>query len=272
MSTTATTTSWLCTNCGVEYPTAGDAPAYCRICDDDRMYPSSAAKRWIPMTELARDREVAWHELEPGLLGHALQPGFCINQRAILASSPTGAVLYDCVAMIDDAAEAKVAEHGKLRAIVPSHPHFYGAMTSWSKRLGGVPIYVHEFDREWVPPGSANVTLWSGDTIRLGDDATIVRIGGHFEGAQVLHCAGADGRGVILAGDTISVARDARWVGFMRSNPNYIPMAPSAVTAIVRALEPFEFDRLYGSTKVVSHDAKGVLRRSAERYIRAVAS
>jgi hypothetical protein len=37
-------------------------------------------------------------------------------------------------------------------------------------------------------------------------------------------------------------------------------------------VEPFEFDRIYGAWwgKVVFKDAKAVVRRSAERYIRAI--
>ena len=262
--------AWLCTTCGVEYVAAATAPGYCRICDDERLYPGNADDPWIAQSALARDRRVTFAELEPGLQGVQLQPGFCINQRAVLVAAATGAILYDCVAMVDDEAAARVAALGGLQAIVPSHPHFYGAMGSWSTRCGDAPIWIHELDREWVPPGTANVQLWSGETMALGDDATIVRIGGHFDGAQVLHWTGADGRGVILAADTISIARDARWVSFMRSNPNYIPMAPAAVDHIVRALEPYAFDRLYGSSKAVRRDAKAVIARSAERYHRAL--
>jgi hypothetical protein len=41
------------------------------------------------------------------------------------------------------------------------------------------------------------------------------------------------------------------------------------VRAIAVALEPFSFERIYGGWdgKVVSADAKGALRRSAERYL-----
>jgi hypothetical protein len=44
------------------------------------------------------------------------------------------------------------------------------------------------------------------------------------------------------------------------------------VRRLVAAVEPFEFERIYGawSGKVVATDAKAVVRRSAERYIRAL--
>ncbi|WP_321472057.1 VOC family protein [uncultured Paludibaculum sp.] len=43
---------------------------------------------------------------------------------------------------------------------------------------------------------------------------------------------------------------------------------------IVRSLEPFEFETLYGAFvgKTIREDAKGAVRRSAERYLQAIGS
>ncbi len=56
------------------------------------------------------------------------------------------------------------------------------------------------------------------------------------------------------------------------SYPNLIPLPASTVRRIVDAVEPFEFDRIYGAWwgKVVGVDAKSALKRSADRYIRAI--
>ena len=100
---------------------------------------------------------------------------------------------------------------------------------------------------------------------------TVVQVGGHFDGSAVLHWAGgAEGRGALCTGDSISVAADPRWVTFMRSYPNYIPLPPAAVQGIVDAIEPYEFDRIYGGWlgNDVREGAKEAVRRSAERYIR----
>ena len=76
---------------------------------------------------------------------------------------------------------------------------------------------------------------------------TLVRCGGHFTSSTVLHWAdGAEGRGALLTGDTIAVALDRRYVTFMRSYPNLIPLSAAAVRRIVAAVEPFAFDRIYG--------------------------
>ena len=58
----------------------------------------------------------------------------------------------------------------------------------------------------------------------------------------------------------------------MYSYPNYIPLSASAVERIVKAVEPFEYDRVYGAfwDTVIERDGKGAVRRSTERYLRAI--
>jgi hypothetical protein len=90
----------------------------------------------------------------------------------------------------------------------------------------------------------------------------------------VLHwAAGADGRGALLTGDTIQVAQDRRYVSFMYSYPNMIPLNAAAVAHIVQAVEPFDYDRIYGGwwDSIVESDARAVVKRSAERYVKAIA-
>ena len=102
-----------------------------------------------------------------------------------------------------------------------------------------------------------------------------MKTGGHFDGFQVLHWpAGAGGKGVLLSGDQPYVCMDRKWVSFMYSYPNLIPLSAAAVRGIADKLEPWSFDRLYGGFwgKVVERDAKNAVRRSADRYIAALES
>jgi len=103
-----------------------------------------------------------------------------------------------------------------------------------------------------------------------GSNVTVIRCGGHFAGSAVLHWpAGADGRGELLTGDTIMVVADRRWVSFLWSYPNLVPLDARSVERIVAAVEPYPFDRhasaWHGS--VVATDAKAAVHRSAARYI-----
>ena len=89
----------------------------------------------------------------------------------------------------------------------------------------------------------------------------------------MLHWAnGAAGRGLVCSGDILTVAEDRKWLSFMRSYPNFIPLDARTVQAISKAMEPFAFDAIYGHyfDRVIAQDAKAVLRRSVERYVGAL--
>ncbi|MHB8294087.1 MAG: MBL fold metallo-hydrolase [Acidimicrobiales bacterium] len=99
---------------------------------------------------------------------------------------------------------------------------------------------------------------------------TLTRIGGHFDGAAVLHWpAGSASRGALLTGDTITVAQDREWVSFMWSYPNLVPLDESTVLDIARRVEAFGYDRVYGGWwgRVVLAGGREAIRRSADRYV-----
>jgi hypothetical protein len=58
----------------------------------------------------------------------------------------------------------------------------------------------------------------------------------------------------------------------MYSYPNHIPVSAAAVERIVKAVEPFPFDRIYGAfwDTVIEQDGKAVVKESAARYLRAI--
>jgi hypothetical protein len=86
----------------------------------------------------------------------------------------------------------------------------------------------------------------------------------------VLHWEqGTDGKGVVLSGDIIQVVSDRRYVSFMYSYPNLIPLPAAEVQRIRERVESLPFERLYGAwwERGVAHDAHQAVLRSAERYI-----
>ena len=72
----------------------------------------------------------------------------------------------------------------------------------------------------------------------------------------------------------MQVAQDRRYVSFMYSYPNMIPLNARAVQHIVDMVEPFAYDRIYGGwwDLIVQNDAKSTVKRSAERYIKAISA
>jgi glyoxylase-like metal-dependent hydrolase (beta-lactamase superfamily II) len=209
-------------------------------------------------------------EQEPGLVSLRTQPSFGIGQRAFLVQTPAGNLLWDCISLLDEATVAAVAERGGIDAIAISHPHFYGTCVEWSAAFGDAPVYIHGADAEWVMRPSPRVVLWEGATAEPLPGLTLVHLGGHFDGAAVVHWpAGAGGRGALLTGDTVQVVMDRRFVSFMWSYPNHVPLAPEEVTAITSRLAGYEFDRMYGAFqgRSVLTNAHTALARSAERYL-----
>jgi hypothetical protein len=146
-------------------------------------------------------------------------------------------------------------------------------MVEWSHAFGGVPVHIHKQDAGWVMRPDGVVTFWEGDTKSLFGGLTLVRTGGHFDGFQVLHWpAGAGGKGVLLCGDQPYVCADRRWVSFMWSYPNLVPLGPAAIRRVGASLGPVAFDRLYGAfpEQLVATDAKSAVERSADRYLRMI--
>jgi glyoxylase-like metal-dependent hydrolase (beta-lactamase superfamily II) len=254
-------THWICKTCGVQHADTPEPPARCEICEDERQYVGPNGQQWTTLDELRAAHRAEIREEEPGVLGVGMKPSFAIGQRALLA----GTVLWDCIPLLD--AEIEEALRGRLTAIALSHPHYYSTISEWSATFD-VPVYVHADDGDWLRRRDG-VELWQGETLDLGDGLTLVRCGGHFEGASVLHWAE---RRLLLTGDTIQVIPDRGWVSFMYSYPNLIPLDAAAIRRIVAAVEPFDFDRIVGAWwgRVVPGDGRAVVIRSAERYLRAI--
>jgi hypothetical protein len=257
-------TVWICVTCGTAFAESEVEPPECTICTDPRQYVPEEGQRWATLDELRAERRNEVRE-EEGLTGIGVEPWFAIGQRALLVDN----VLWDCVHLVDEAAAQEVERRGGLAAIAISHPHYYTGMVDWAHRFD-CPVYIHAADERWIMRPDPAIELWEGDVKELGGGLTLVRCGGHFAGGTVLHRA-ADG-GALLSGDIVQVIPDRSHVGFMYSYPNLIPLPAAAVQDIARALEPFDFDTLYGAWwgRIVRGDAKGIVRRSAERYVRAL--
>jgi len=68
------------------------------------------------------------------------------------------------------------------------------------------------------------------------------------------------------------VVMDRRYVSFMYSFPNLIPLSPAIVADIADKLRPYPYERIYGAWpgRVVLIDGPGSVERSVERYLRNV--
>jgi metallo-beta-lactamase superfamily protein len=263
--------AFICATCGVQQAPSTEPPGRCPICDDERQYVRQGGQVWTTLDELKTSgHRIEVRDLEPGLLGVGVEPALGIGQRALLVQTDAGNLLWDCVGYIDDDSVESIRQRGGIAGIAASHPHFYGAMVEWSRAFDGAPIHVPEADLDWVQRPDSAIRVWSG-TFELLPGLTLVQCGGHFEGSAVLHWrGGAEDRGVLLVGDTMTVVPDVRYVSFMRSYPNLIPLPANEVRRVVDAVRPYEFDRVYGGwwDRVMPSGGIEAIERSATRYLR----
>ena len=265
--------NFICVQCGTQFDATAQLPSRCPICEDERQFVHHDGQQWTTLERLATEHHNKFEDEAPQLLGIGTEPEFAIGQRALLLQSPGGNLLWDCVSLLDNKTIAEVKARGGIRAIAISHPHFYSSMVEWAE-IFDAQIFLHAADRQWVMRKSPRIQFLEGITSPLWDDLTLINCGGHFDGGTVLHWpAGAKGQNALLTGDIIQVVQDRRYVSFMRSYPNLIPLGATAIRRILETIEPFSFDQIYGAwwkANVLSN-AKGAVTRSAQRYLRAIA-
>ncbi len=265
-------TAFICTACGTEFPASIDPPAACPICTEERQFVPAAGQGWTTLEALAGDHANMFRQYEPGVLSVTTAPAFAIGQRAFLILSEQGNLLWDCLALLDDATVTLIKGLGGLAAIAISHPHFYTSMNQWAEAFEA-PVYLHAADRQWVSTSGDRLVFWREDRREILPGMNLVRCGGHFAGGTVLHWTnGAAGRGVLFSSDILQVLPGRRHVSFMRSYPNLMPLSAEAVERIVAPLASCRFEQIYGAfaEREILGDAEAAVRRSADRYIRAV--
>lgn len=260
---------WICATCGNHYPEQDAPPGRCVICADERQWVPPSGQRWTTAAELA----AAGHrgdvrEVEAGLLGVGADPPVAIGQRGLVVKTAAGNLLWDPPGFVDEHAIEAVRDAGGLRAVTASHPHFYGSIVEWSHAFDA-QILLPEADARWLTRPDPAVRTWSRSLTVL-PGVTLIQCGGHFPGSAVVHWAdGAQGRGALLTGDTIFVTPGEERVTFVWSAPNRLPLPEAAVRAVVGAVRPYRFDRIYGGwwQPVVRTGASEILESSAARYI-----
>ncbi len=261
--------AFICSTCGTQYSASANPPRECLVCSDERQWVPASGQNWTTLADLQRTHRNAFQRLEPELFGIGTTPEFAIGQRALLVRTSDGNLLWDCISLLDDATIDIVNALGGIRTIAISHPHYYSTMVEWSRAFNA-PIVLHRADAQWVMRPDPAITFWDGNSRALWSGLRLIRLGGHFAGGTIAQwSAGAEGRGALLTGDILQVVPDTRYVSFMRSYPNLIPLPASEVERIAAAVKPLQFDRIYGAwwNRHVERNAAQAVHDSARRYI-----
>ena len=267
-------TAWICTTCATQYAPSDVPPAHCPVCEDDRQYVAWEGQQWTTLEALQLQYKLRIGE-DGGLLAISVDGAFAIPQRMLHLRTDAGNILWESLGIVNDEAVRALRDAGGVDRIVISHPHFYSSMVEWSEALGGVEILLHEADRSWVRRGSDRIRFWSGDTLALSGDVTLINVAGHFPGSTALHWkTGPRGHGALFPGDAPHVGQDRRQVSFMHSVPNFTPMKPSAVRRMRALLAPYAYDDVYGFSwgRNILGNGRAAVEASFDRFLEQVAA
>ena len=167
----------------------------------------------------------------------------------MLIKTTAGNVLWDCIAYIDDETvqqvrtpvslyapcklnSGQIRNHGGLKAIVISHPHFYTTNVEWAHAFG-CPVYTSEEDVAWLQrrdaPGVER-RLIRGATETVLPGVTAIKTGGHFDGSLVLHWE----HSLFIADSLLTVqASVAAQTRGSRATDGVPRLAPSSLATII---------------------------------------
>ncbi|MGH9328414.1 MAG: MBL fold metallo-hydrolase [Terriglobia bacterium] len=259
----------ICAQCGTQYSEAEHPPSTCCICSDERQFVNPEGQQWTTHAQLKRAHRNTVRAEGIGVTGIGVEPRVGIGQRALVIRGVDGNLLWDCVPLLDDGLAELIRGVGGLRAIAISHPHFHTTMVDWAHAFG-CPLYIHGGNRQWVMRADPSVRFWEDETLKIFNGMTLIRCGGHFPGSAILHHDRSGGE--IFTSDTFFVNPDHRTLGWMYSFPNYIPLSAAEVRQVTRAIERFDFQRIYGQWwgAVITDGGKDCIRRSRERYVAAI--
>ncbi|MFD1032607.1 MBL fold metallo-hydrolase [Metaplanococcus flavidus] len=265
--------NFICNTCGVQVGSSAAAPEKCLICNEERQYVNPTGQTWTTLEEMIQS-QIYKNNIAPeeeGLFNISTAPGFAIGQTAYLVQEKNFNLLWDCITYIDSITIGEIKKLGGIDAIALSHPHYYSTQVEWAEAFDA-KIYIHEDDKEWVTRPSDRIIFWSGESLELTSNMILHRIGGHFKGATITEWkAGNARKGVLLTGDIMRVVADRRWVSFMYSYPNFIPLPASTVERMAGQLDEITFNRIYDAFhRIIKEDAGAAVQRSAMRYIDAL--
>ena len=242
--------AFICRTCGVQYAPSEQPPARCPICEDERQCVGWNGQQWTTLAAL-RDEGRA----EPPLRGGSRAWSPSTPARP----SPSGSAR--CWSRRRAATSCGTASPWWTTPPSPPSASWAGWRPSRSRTRTSTRATSPGARRSAIAPSTSTQPTPSGSSTRLQPSSSGTPRARRWRscraspsstpaatsrGSQALHWAAATGRGALLTGDTVTVVMDRRYVSFMYSYPNLIPLGERAITRIVDSLKPFLYERMYG--------------------------
>ena len=133
-------TFYICKTCGVQYNASVTTPTCCPICEDDRQYVKEEGQAWTTLEEINASYKNVIERIADHVYAIYTTPTFAIGQRAHLIQTPSGNILWDCIANLDADTITRIKELGGIKAIALSHPHYFSTIVEWSQAFDHAPV------------------------------------------------------------------------------------------------------------------------------------
>jgi glyoxylase-like metal-dependent hydrolase (beta-lactamase superfamily II) len=235
----------ICTYCGNRtFIGEGETPE-CLICANRYVPEPKARVRFKRPDALLPDHHTEIVQLEEDIWRFYVRPNLGIRHYAFFIQRPGGNVLMDMQPILTNDLAAWIGAKGGLKAIVLSHPHYYGAMDDFSTRFHA-PVWIHATDRDWAV-GYPNVECLDAEDHSFDETLGMIHIPGQFEGGLCLLYARH--RGILFTGDTLMVSPTTGELSAWKSTPRQVPYTRDEFHVIREGILALEFDQLYASVR-----------------------
>ena len=236
--------AFVCTNCGF-WQKFFETPSSCPICTDYRHVLPADGWSFLGLEEARGRGRCLIEEVEPGMWCYRAENPLGIASSGYVVELPGGNVGFEGTGWYDEEALEHIESIGGISYLSASHPHCYGAL--WQLRERFDPEVILQADD--LPWATAFPPTWIFDEkLRLGDDAELVRTGGHFAGHTILYLPE---RRIVFVGDALKFEIDpddgrlATGVSTHKAFVRRIPLTPLEAGRYREIFASLDFDQAW---------------------------
>ncbi len=231
-------TPYVCTNCGFWQRHFAPPPS-CPVCLDFRHTPPPDGWEFWTADEATARIVTRWEEDGNGIVTFRSEPSLGIGPSGYLIPLPSGNLLFENPAWYSDDALAAIRERGGVHWLAASHPHAYGALWRAQEQFSPEAVFINVADLAWT--GAFRVNFPYDGPQEIAPGATLVPVGGHFDGQSVLYLRD---RRLLFAGDMVKF-HPGNGISTHKAFNRRVPMSHAEIRRYRQAIAPLDFAGVY---------------------------
>ena len=230
---------YVCTNCGF-WQRHFTTPPSCPVCLDFRHTASPDGWEFWTREEAATRIVTRWSEDEHEIVTFRSEPALGIGPSGYLIPLPGGNLLFENPPWYSDEALDLIRQRGGVRWLAASHPHAYGALWRAQEAFSPEAVFINTADLPWT--GAFRATHPYDGPLEIAPGATLVPVGGHFDGQSMLHLRA---RRLLFAGDMVKFHTDPPGISTHKAFNRRVPISHAEIRRYRAAIAPLDFVEVY---------------------------